>query len=547
MEHEDNILQPETAFKKASEFVRRNMYDLIVLLIVLVNIAQGFARISTTGKTITEILGDGFITLVLSFTIARIFDIKGLDRGERDDSYLTAMDAYREAAAQCKPYAAQMDGWCKAYNARRRRELQETILLSAGISYETFASPGFDIRKYTKEQQYYIRKARRVKFYELSTRELTNGLHDGAHESEYERATKTDYLKRSSMTDVASQGAAVRTARVFRAGAGAGAGLGVAHMAGGTGRDVRGVGRHEVLRVVQLRNGNYGRQGRVQDQCAQCVLQRTGKQRKGEKGQWQRTLWSSTDRRTGGGRIGWIRRERRCGSTRTWRTGRHGSPGRSHSRRRSASRQRRHGQRRATRFRRNSIGATAATAGEEAAKVQQSITGSLRPRNANVAPTDPSTGIRVSSGNTGNSGNASRTLGSGTGTASQYPALESYQRTLDSMGRRGLLTGATAAGWNASHPTEAAAVRLNELIAANRPAGTTGSTANSAGTGNTSAASAGRNSGNTAAGIPLRPGEVPAARAVQAAPGARERGATIRCATGACGWTITTPSTAETS
>ena len=132
--------------------------------------------------------------------------------------------------------------------------------------------------------------------------------------------------------------------------------------------------------------------------------------------------------------------------------------------------------------------------------MQQSITGSLRPRNANVAPTDPSTGIRVSSGNTGNSGNASRTLGSGTGTASQYPALESYQRTLDSMGRRGLLTGATAAGWNASHPTEAAAVRLNELIAANRPAGTTGSTANSAGTGNTSAASAGRNSGNTGSG-----------------------------------------------
>lgn len=132
--------------------------------------------------------------------------------------------------------------------------------------------------------------------------------------------------------------------------------------------------------------------------------------------------------------------------------------------------------------------------------MQQSITGSLRPRNANVAPTDPSTGIRVSSGNTGNSGNASRTLGSGTGTASQYPALESYQRTLDSMGRRGLLTGATAAGWNASHPTEAAAVRLNELITANRPAGTTGSTANSAGTGGTAAASAGGNtgSGNTA-------------------------------------------------
>lgn len=205
MEREDNILQPETAFKKASEFVRRNMYDLIVLLIVLVNIAQGFARISATGKTITEILGDGFITLVLSFTIARIFDIKGLDRGESDDSYLKAMEAYREAAAQCKPYAEYMDGWCKAYNARRRRELQETILLSAGISYETFASPGLDMRKFTKEQQYYIRKARRVRFYELSTRELTNGLHDGAHESEYERATKTDYLKRSSMTDVASK------------------------------------------------------------------------------------------------------------------------------------------------------------------------------------------------------------------------------------------------------------------------------------------------------------------------------------------------------
>lgn len=127
----------------------------------------------------------------------------------------------------------------------------------------------------------------------------------------------------------------------------------------------------------------------------------------------------------------------------------------------------------------------------------------MRPRNANVAPTDPSTGIRVSSGNTGNSGNGSRTLGSGTGTASQYPVLESYRRTLDSMGRRGLLTGATAAGWNASRPTEAAAVRLNELIAANRPAGTTantGSTANPAGTGNTAAASAGGSSGNTGSG-----------------------------------------------
>lgn len=92
--------------------------------------------------------------------------------------------------------------------------------------------------------------------------------------------------------------------------------------------------------------------------------------------------------------------------------------------------------------------ATAATAGEEAAKVQQSITGSLRPRNANVAPTDPSTGIRVSSGNTGNSGNASRTLGSGTGTG--IAISWRWNRT---SGRwtvwdgAGCLRGATAAGW----------------------------------------------------------------------------------------------------
>ena len=205
MEHEDDVLQPGTAFKKASAFVRRNMYDLIVLLIVLVNIAQGFARISATGKTITEILGDGFITLVLSFTIARIFDIKGLDRGESDDSYLKATDAYTAAAVQCKPYAAYMDGWCRAYNARRRRELQENILLGAGIPYEAFVCPGFDSRGYTKEQQYYIRKARRVKFYELSTSELMSGLHDSAHEAEYDRATKTDYIRRSSVTDVASK------------------------------------------------------------------------------------------------------------------------------------------------------------------------------------------------------------------------------------------------------------------------------------------------------------------------------------------------------
>lgn len=197
--------QPETAIQKASQFVRRNIYDLIVLAIVLVNIAQGFARISATGKTITEILGDGFITMVLSFTIARIFDIKGLDRGTDDDEYLKAMEQYRAAARSCKPYVGGMDEWCKNYNARRRKELQENILLSAGVTYAMFISPDFDSRQYTKEQQYYIRKARRVKFYELSTQELMSGLHEGAHETEYERATKTDYLKRSSITDVVSK------------------------------------------------------------------------------------------------------------------------------------------------------------------------------------------------------------------------------------------------------------------------------------------------------------------------------------------------------
>lgn len=206
---EDNkiefLVPPLSASAKATAFVKKNIYDIIIVLVCLVYIVKGLADIQKSGKTVIEILGGGFISLLFAFTISRLLEGKGLLRGGQTNEYLSALEEYREQVKKTQPYITELEKWCAEHNDRAYREQVSIMILPAGLSYEKFIARDYDTDKFSKEQLACVKKAQKLEIHKLTTEELMSGDLECDKNKDYSKISKRKYVKRSTRKDLVSK------------------------------------------------------------------------------------------------------------------------------------------------------------------------------------------------------------------------------------------------------------------------------------------------------------------------------------------------------
>ena len=210
--------------EKVKQFLKDNICYIVVVLVSLIYVASGLVRIGETGKTISEIIADGVVSLLLGFFLDVLFDLQGLSEGERDKDVQEVYKEHGKVVVDINPYIDKLDDWCEKKNINNLKLQRLKILSMAGMKYDdAFDEKGVakpfvfeDLSKYKDKRQ--LKKAKReekrrykcyLKAVNLKIKELSAGVltSEGNNSSDLNDLgrTKQDYERRSSTKSFVSK------------------------------------------------------------------------------------------------------------------------------------------------------------------------------------------------------------------------------------------------------------------------------------------------------------------------------------------------------
>lgn len=206
---ENNEVSKETTFTEIQQkffgFIRKNVYEIIIVFVCLAFMLKGVADIQKTGASIVEIIGNGFVTLLFSMSLCRLLEGKGFLSGEQASEYKQALEEYNEERKKAGNYIKEMDAWCAEWTKQNHKDVISVKLYPFGIAYEDFINNTYDETKFTPAQLNKLNALKNLKTMELTTDQLMSGDFDSAKPIDYKKTTKANYAKKSTRNDLLSK------------------------------------------------------------------------------------------------------------------------------------------------------------------------------------------------------------------------------------------------------------------------------------------------------------------------------------------------------
>ena len=203
------------------ENLYKNAGYYCVALISFIYIASSLILISKTGKSVYEIIGTGFLSLVVGSLINGSLRSVGLRRGENDDRLAEALSKHALAVEKIAPKIDLLDTFCEKENKAAIKRIRMKLLASAGLKYDDcfdengvckeldFSLMGSASRKMEQKRKINRMKKSYSKAVKLKIKELTPSalLSDGGgNASPFDFGkSKSGYNKSRGVSDIAAR------------------------------------------------------------------------------------------------------------------------------------------------------------------------------------------------------------------------------------------------------------------------------------------------------------------------------------------------------
>lgn len=172
-------------FEKTKDFLKVNFFFFVVAIACVVYVIRGFVTIVETGKTIGEIIADGFVSALFGFFISKLLSLQGLAKGEQDPNVIKTNNLHAKTVEKISPKIYQLDEWCEMKNREALKTAQSKKLATAGVAYEDFVKGIYRIittdgekfvieRELPKEKLKVVKKARKISLTPLTSSALTS-------------------------------------------------------------------------------------------------------------------------------------------------------------------------------------------------------------------------------------------------------------------------------------------------------------------------------------------------------------------------------------
>ena len=171
--------------EKTKNFVRSNVFFLVVATACVLYLARGFVEIVETGKTIPEILADGALSAIFGFLVSKLLSLQGLAKGESNEGVIATSKLHGETVEKISPYINHLDEWCDEQSGQALRMARAKILAGEGITYEDYLKGIYPIvregetvmvspKGLPRAKRRAIARARRVRLTPLTASALTS-------------------------------------------------------------------------------------------------------------------------------------------------------------------------------------------------------------------------------------------------------------------------------------------------------------------------------------------------------------------------------------
>ena len=205
--------------EKVKNFFKANVGYFVVFGVSLAYIATSFIAIDATGKTISQIIVDGSVSLVLGFCINTVFGFQGMLNGEKDERVIQTVALHGQTVSEIASCLDRLDDWCEMMNRENYKTIRTRILASAGLYYSDCFDENGVAKPYVgkfvskTDKMEYLQEKRRKKAYrhavKLKLTPLTANVltSEGGKASDpyYLGKTKREYQAKTSIMGLASK------------------------------------------------------------------------------------------------------------------------------------------------------------------------------------------------------------------------------------------------------------------------------------------------------------------------------------------------------
>lgn len=171
--------------EKAKDFLKLNLFFLIVGAVCLVYVVRGLVNVVETGKTVGEIFADGGLAALFGFFISKMLSLQGIAKGENNPSFVQTVKLHSKSVEAISDRIYLLDAWCDEKNKEALKMERSKILSYQGITYQEFENGLFKLitedgekfvieEKLPKEKKKAVKRARKLKLTPLSSASLTS-------------------------------------------------------------------------------------------------------------------------------------------------------------------------------------------------------------------------------------------------------------------------------------------------------------------------------------------------------------------------------------
>jgi hypothetical protein len=205
-EDEDRSFDFREFKKKASEYVKNNIYVLCALAVCIVYVFTSFTSLIRSSKSIWDIIGDVASGFAFAFAIARLLEGNGILEGKRDKEYTEALKEYKMSLLEAKKHYSKLQAWCLKYSKQHYYNRLDEMLITTGLTHKEFIANQYRMSDYSENQQKAIEKAKAYNPIVITVEYLTSGATPNKNgEVDYTKVSVQNYVKKSSKNDVISK------------------------------------------------------------------------------------------------------------------------------------------------------------------------------------------------------------------------------------------------------------------------------------------------------------------------------------------------------
>lgn len=142
--------------KTSPDTLRQHLQDgfgyITIIILSVVYLATSFVTLSPSGKTVQQILIDGFAYAALSLAMDRLFALQGCRNGERDARVMSTIAAHGRAVDSVAGWFDRLEVWCEQESAAALAKIRAAILSKEGMKYDTYFDGAGEALGYERDE-----------------------------------------------------------------------------------------------------------------------------------------------------------------------------------------------------------------------------------------------------------------------------------------------------------------------------------------------------------------------------------------------------------